>query len=131
MVSSIVEVSSTFVAPLSIRYLATRGLLRGNTAKMNMGMMEMKKGLSRKVEDDDDEYQGFLLVAQDEQGGEEEGGMKGGDRNQRGHLIGLARSGLWGIILQLGCLVSFFSHIPPPTPVSPFFKRPLTIFSLT
>lgn len=125
VVSGIVEVSSTIVAPLSIRYLAlataavaTPGLRRGGGNKKNL-MMEMKNGLSGEgdegeEDDGDDEHQGFLLLAQDEQGEEdEEGCRRGRGRHQRAHLVGLARSGLWGINLQLGCLVSFFSSLPP------------------
>ncbi|MCJ1248390.1 hypothetical protein MMC30_005607 [Trapelia coarctata] len=70
-VGSIVEVSSTFVAPVGIRYLA----------------------LSKHEVDPSEDNEQLL----EGQGPEQKGP----------HDIGLARSGLWGVILQLGSLVRF------------------------
>ena len=75
--SSIVEVSSTFVAPRSIEYLA-----------------RSKRGLNG--------YGDTEQLLSDSEGVAQK------DR----HAVGLARSGLWGISLQLGCLVSLLSSIP-------------------
>lgn len=130
VISGIVEVSSTFVAPLSIRYLAPAAAaatrLPGPTTREKR-KKKNKKGLSMKEEerrereeegfdDDDDEQQGFLLLAEDELDDQEEGCMRGKGRGRdKRHLVGLARSGLWGISLQLGCLVS-----SPPSSFPPF-----------
>ena len=70
-IGSIVEVSSTFVAPVGIRYLA----------------------LAKQAEEPSEDNE-QLLEDQDLQ-------------ERRPHDIGLARSGLWGITLQLGNLVNF------------------------
>lgn len=139
VVSSIVEVSSTFVAPLSIMYLAPAAAaatsLSGSMAeakrkKKNKGLSmeeeeEEEEGIGRKEEeegfddddkdDDDDEQRGYLLVAEDDQ---EQGCRRGKGRDKR-HLVGLARSGLWGISLQLGCLVSSPPSSFPPSPIPP------------
>lgn len=132
MISGIVEVSSTFVAPLSIRYLAPAAAaavtrLPGSTAGEKR-KKKNKKGLSMEEEerrereeegfDDDDEQQGFLLLAEGELDDQEEGcrRAKGRGRDKR-HLVGLARSGLWGISLQLGCLVSYPPSSFPPSPI--------------
>ena len=71
-IGSIVEVSSTFVAPAGIGYLA------------------VAKGDARIVEDQEE------LLDDEEQ------------RSRKQHAVGLARSGLWGITLQLANLVSPF-----------------------
>lgn len=134
VVSSIVEVSSTFVAPLSIMYLAPAAAaatsLPGPMAgakreKKNKGlsMEEEEEAIEREEEeegfdDDDDEQRGYLLVAEDELDDQEQGCRRGKGRHKR-HLVGLARSGLWGISLQLGCLVSSPPSSFPPSPIPP------------
>lgn len=114
MISSIVEVSSTFVAPMSIRYFAAVEKGLPGMLLRTGGKKKMKNGLSREEEegegdDDEEQQEGFLLVAEDDE--DEQGARRG--RDKRRHLLGLARSGLWGINLQLGCLVGF-SFLPSP-----------------
>lgn len=138
VVSSIVEVSSTFVAPLSIMYLAPAAaaatslpgpMAEAKRKKKNKGlsMEEEEEGIEREEEegfddddkdDDDDEQRGYLLVAEDELDDQEQGCRRGKGRDKR-HLVGLARSGLWGISLQLGCLVSSPPSSFPPSPIPP------------
>lgn len=138
VVSSIVEVSSTFVAPLSIMYLAPAAaaatslpgpMAEAKRKKKNKGlsMEEEEEGIEREEEeegfndddkDDDDEQRGYLLVAEDELDDQEQGCRRGKGRDKR-HLVGLARSGLWGISLQLGCLVSPPPSSFPPSPIPP------------
>lgn len=139
VVSSIVEVSSTFVAPLSIMYLAPAaaaatslpGPMAGAKRKKKnkeLSMEEEEEGIEREEEeegfddddkdDDDDEQRGYLLVAEDELDDQEQGYRRGKGRDKR-HLVGLARSGLWGISLQLGCLVSSPPSSFPPSPIPP------------
>lgn len=72
-VGSIVEVSSTFVAPVGIRYLA-----------LSKHGVELSEDSEQLLEGDD-------------------------PPQKTQHDIGLARSGLWGVILQLGSLVRYFA----------------------
>jgi iron-regulated transporter 1 len=82
-VGSIVEVASTFVAPFGIHRLA-----------------RVKKG--RHADSEETVHStGGLLHGNDN---EEESDLQ--EPFEREHLIGLARSGLWGVVVQFVCLVS-------------------------
>lgn len=111
--SSIVEVSSTFVAPVSIKYLAaTAGAGAGAAVGARPGGYFRIPFISHDNKRDPTtegggegygERHGFLMVENEEDEQEEHGNSRDKDR---AHLVGLARSGLWGISLQLACLVS-------------------------
>lgn len=114
--SSIVEVSSTFVAPVSIKYLAaTAGAGAGAAVGARPGgyfripfISDDNKGDSTKEGEGEGygERHGFLMV-ENEQNEQDEQQEHGNSQDRdRAHLVGLARSGLWGISLQLACLVS-------------------------
>lgn len=108
--SSIVEVSSTFVAPLSIKYLAAAAA--GAAVEPRPGgyfrlpfISDENKGDSTMEGEEEryDEQHSFLMVVNQQDEQQEPGNSRNKDR---AHLVGLARSGLWGINLQLACLVS-------------------------
>lgn len=107
--SSIVEVSSTFIAPVSIKYLAAGvgagvGARPGGYFRIPFTNFENKEEPTTEGEGDDfDEQHGFLVVENEQ----DKQDVPGNSRNKdKAHLVGLARSGLWGISLQLACLVS-------------------------
>jgi len=101
-VGSVVEVSSTFVAPFGVQRLACGGgIVRGDADGEEGGAgggnqagrllaMELTDESSGGNDEDD------AAVNRQEQE----------TRTQR-QITGLARSGLWGLTLQLGCLVCF------------------------
>jgi iron-regulated transporter 1 len=82
-IGSIVEVSSTFVAPLGINRLA-----------------RIKQDQNRVEGSFDDGTEGLMH----EMDMEEQPDLQG--PREREHLVGLARSGLWGVMVQFVCLVS-------------------------
>lgn len=105
--------SSTFVAPVSIKYLAAAagagaeaavGARPGGYFRIPFISDENKGDSTTEGEGEGyDEQHGFLVVENEQDEQQEHGNSRNKDR---AHLVGLARSGLWGISLQLACLVS-------------------------
>ena len=109
--------SSTFVAPVSIKYLATEaavGARPGGYFRIPFISDEHKGDSTTEGEGDRyGEQHGFLVVENEQDEQQEHGNSRNKDR---AHLVGLARSGLWGINLQLACLVSYpYSSVLPKT----------------
>lgn len=109
--SSIVEVSSTFIAPVSIKYLAATAGAGAEDGARPGGYFRIPF-----ISDDNKRYptteggvegygerHGFLMVENEEDEQQEHANSLDKDRS---HLVGLARSGLCGISLQIACLVS-------------------------
>ena len=106
--SSIIEVSSTFIVPLSIKYLAAAegavGTRPAGYFRIPFISDQNKGDVTTEGEGEGYGEQHGFLVAENEQGEPQE---HENSRNKDGaNLVGLARSGLWGINLQLACLVS-------------------------
>lgn len=100
--------SSTFVAPVSIKYLAAAagvvGGRPGGCFHIPFIPYESKEESTADEERQEiSEQHGFLMVENEQDKQQEQGCSRNKDR---AHLVGLARSGLWGINLQLACLVS-------------------------
>lgn len=100
--------SSTFIAPVSIKYLAAAaGVVGGRPGgyfHIPFIPDESKEESTADGERQElGEQHGFLVVENEQDERQEQGSSKNKDR---AHLVGLARSGLWGINLQLACLVS-------------------------
>lgn len=103
--------SSTFVAPVSIKYLAATAGAGAAVGARPGGYFRIpfisddNKGDSTKEGEGEGygERHGFLMVENEQNEQQEHGNSRDRDR---AHLVGLARSGLWGISLQLACLVS-------------------------
>lgn len=97
--------SSTFVAPLSIKYLAAGAAFGARPGGyFHIPFVSYENG-DATTEGEGAEYgeQHDFLVVENEQDEQELGNSRMKDK---AHLVGLARSGLWGINLQLACLVS-------------------------